>query len=1408
MKRLKYLAMAALVAFAACDEGEEVTVVPPPVTGTISGSVTISGEAQSGVTVTLSNGETATTSSSGTYSFSSVQAGSYTVTIPQQAGATFQFRSASALIQTAGQNVQVDFTGEFIETASVSVSVAGSDGPLGGVSVTLSGPENDTRATGTDGTAVFTGLRAGSYSVSIAGFDGSQYDFGVTTQSITLGVGDTGALTFAGQRRATGQIIGAVTIDNTGYQGATITLRWGSNSETATSGADGRFAFGTLLPGNYTVEVSVTDPEIVFSSSTAQTVTIAQSGDVQTVDFTGDLVGTGSIGGNVLTAGQPVAGVTVSLSGGRTMAADRATDANGEYAAFTGLLSGTYTVTISGFDPVQNAFMATSQQVVVGVGQAVGATFRGTIPSSSTITGTVTVDGAPYANATVTLTPQGATTGIDAMTDANGVYTYPNIPVGNHTVTVTSPAADIVFNDGLTKPANVTAAAQTVTVNFAGETRLESTISGTVTSDEGPLAGVTVTVTGGMPAVTRTATTNTSGAYNVDGLRAGDYTVEISGFDATRYDFSGDATSKMVTVGIAASSAVAFQGEVFKTATISGRFFIDVDSGLDDDSDEPTITDQGLTVVIVGGDVATADSVVTTDGTFSFSGLAPGNYNVTVRTTGLAATYSAPANPTVEVRGLAVGGSAPASFPFNIAQQTITVQAALGADGTATAGTTPVAGATVALYDTQTNVQAAVTGAGCGVAATGLIGATDATDANGEVSFTFARTADVSPQGGTDNIVFACLVAGPAATATETYVANGENVLEINYAAASSTFTGLDEFDFLNTTVVFDGLVQEIDNDALSGWGVVVFEDTGAGAADTIFAGDPVAVTAANGTFSVTDASTTIGVGTTQSYWLRLNRSASAASSGHAFTTTPTASAAASTEDNDGTGNPEFIEVTFDGTQLGSVNVGSLDVRYSDISLYSGAYREVDDVAGFDATDDDFVDANFIVREVRDEDDAVAFTGTGSAVNGQFPAINALPTGAVDTTYSIRSRATGGASLFVLNDTIQSLTVDGADSVVVLDAVGATTTSATFAYKANNATVNGTALAASDATAASGLIVTLTPAANNIQGSSMMVDTTTAGGAYGFTGLVEGPYNVTIQDDAGTWEHQVTVAGNNSPNDGDANPDGNSTVAVNFTPRFMNTSIAGTVVNDRDLDMSTLDPGEALANATVSLFEDANEDGDIDDAGEDVAVATTTTNSDGAYSFTGLPEGDYFITATSTDALVLTEVTGTGTVNQTTPAPIETLAGTASLGTTTSFPAWDYDESELDNGQAAGTDFTFLFSNTQIQATFEDGGGDPVANMTVTVRRCVDSNTGGPPTSPPTVGTCNAGSYDITYATGGQSNPITDASGQITLSNLREGVYEVTPNPVTAGFTTSAPTSALFLMVGSADIESLTFVIS
>ena len=168
-KQFRLLAMAALLVLplAACDEGDD-TPLAPTVTGSVTGTVTVDGTGQAGVTVTLSNGKTATTSATGQFTISDVPAGAYTATITgYPTDVSFPATTQAAVIATSGQVVVVNFPGSRIRTSSIQGSVTTTGGVgLTGVTVTLSGTESRT-ATTAAGQYAITGLRAGTYTVAI-----------------------------------------------------------------------------------------------------------------------------------------------------------------------------------------------------------------------------------------------------------------------------------------------------------------------------------------------------------------------------------------------------------------------------------------------------------------------------------------------------------------------------------------------------------------------------------------------------------------------------------------------------------------------------------------------------------------------------------------------------------------------------------------------------------------------------------------------------------------------------------------------------------------------------------------------------------------------------------------------------------------------------------------------------------------------------------------------------------------------------------------------------------------------------------------------------------------------------------------------------------------------------------------
>ena len=177
---------------------------------------------------------------------------------------------------------------------------------------------------------------------------------------------------------------------------------------------------------------------------------------------------------------------------------------------------------------------------------------------------------------------------------------------------------------------------------------------------------------------------------------------------------------------------------------------------------------------------------------------------------------------------------------------------------------------------------------------------------------------------------------------------------------------------------------------------------------------------------------------------------------------------------------------------------------------------------------------------------------------------------------------------------------------------------------------------------------------NVADGAALATTTTDANGTYAFTGLNGGNYivGVTIpanyqarvnagndpDNDIDNDNNGVTLVGANQPGsevrslaitltpfiepttDGD-DSNGNQTLDFGMCPAPNNLALGNLVwldLNGNNLKDAT-EPG--VPNATVYLYADANNDNVADGA----ALATTTTNATGAYSFTGLAAGNYIV---------------------------------------------------------------------------------------------------------------------------------------------------------------------------------------
>jgi acid phosphatase len=242
--------------------------------GTITGHVTDSstGAAISGATVSYSGGSTST-DNNGSYTFSNVPAGSYSVTA-SHSGYNSQTSSVSV---TAATTSTLNFQLTPISTTSPGtisgkVTNISTGGAISGATVSYSGGST---TTDTGGNYSFANVTPATYNVTA-----THSGYFAETKSVVVGSGAAATLNFA---LATGGKVAGTVTNSTGtvISGASVTITGGSISTTVntTTNSSGVYNSNWVPVGSYTVTVSAAGHTTQSQSTTVTT------GNTTTLNF-------------------------------------------------------------------------------------------------------------------------------------------------------------------------------------------------------------------------------------------------------------------------------------------------------------------------------------------------------------------------------------------------------------------------------------------------------------------------------------------------------------------------------------------------------------------------------------------------------------------------------------------------------------------------------------------------------------------------------------------------------------------------------------------------------------------------------------------------------------------------------------------------------------------------------------------------------------------------------------------------------------------------------------------------------------------------------------------------------------------------------------------------------------------
>lgn len=601
-----------------------------------SSSYTAGEEGFNGVTVNLVNEAgavvaTTTTDADGNYSFTGLNAGTYTVKVVKDgelANLTqtedpdgTKDNASGAITLNTDNPVRENVNFGYVKKHAISGNIYldenrdktknGDDVNLSGVMVTLvdgSGNVVATTTTDASGNYNFPGLTDGTYTVKVdttgklAGLEQTEDPSGAKNSQSTpitftrndpdvtnVNFGYVPDYSIAGNVYRDSNRSESKDATETVFQGVTVNLVDASGNvvATTTTDADGNYSFSKLPAGDYTVKV-------------------VKDGAIKDMDQTEDPDGTKD-----------------NASGKISIGADNPTQTGVNF----------------GYNP-NNTIK--------------GSVYRDDNRSSSR-------DGSEegYQGQTVQLLDQDGNVVATTTTAADGSYSFEHLPDGTYSVKAVKDGAltdteqtedPDGTKDNASEPITLDptqSVKEGVNFGYVPDYSLSGTIyrdgnrSASHDSTENPYAGVTVNLLDSAGNVVATTTTDANGGYSFSKLPAGDYRVKVDttgtlkGLDQTEDpDGIADSTSGTISLNNTNRTQSGVNFGYIENNSISGTIFRDEARNAVKDPSDPRFPSVKVTLIDENGNVV---ETTTTDsnGAYKFSHLPDGKYRVKVDTTGV-----------------------------------------------------------------------------------------------------------------------------------------------------------------------------------------------------------------------------------------------------------------------------------------------------------------------------------------------------------------------------------------------------------------------------------------------------------------------------------------------------------------------------------------------------------------------------------------------------------------------------------------------------------------------------------------------------------------------------------------------------------------------------------------------------